>query len=327
MAPIRAGIIGARRKADGIGEYVARDLAALGAEVSAIAGTGPQTVEEARSNLRQRYGLAVRGYVDVGRMLTTERLDAVAICSPDAFHQRHIELALEHGVHALCEKPLVFEPGRDPVADARPLVEGFGRAGRVLMVNQQWPYTLPFFDRCHPGVRQGRPVEWLEMLMCPAVTGAEMIPNAMPHVLSMLLALAPPGGDIEELEITGPPNALEIHFDYVHSDGCTRVSAVFRQVAEKPRPAGYAINGRGVRRVIQMPDYSMFFEPGPIEVAVEQEGGAAATRVAVDDPLRLLLADFLDRVRNADTPQAVDPTLLESLRLLAEIHAGAMSVI
>ncbi|GMT39022.1 Gfo/Idh/MocA family oxidoreductase [Helicobacter bizzozeronii] len=37
-------------------------------------------------------------------------LDFMAICTPNYLHFEHIEFALSHGIHAICEKPLVLDP-------------------------------------------------------------------------------------------------------------------------------------------------------------------------------------------------------------------------
>jgi UDP-N-acetyl-2-amino-2-deoxyglucuronate dehydrogenase len=39
-----------------------------------------------------------------------ERIDRVAICSPNYLHDAHIRFALRSGSHAICEKPLVLNP-------------------------------------------------------------------------------------------------------------------------------------------------------------------------------------------------------------------------
>jgi UDP-N-acetyl-2-amino-2-deoxyglucuronate dehydrogenase len=44
------------------------------------------------------------------REISQEKVDYVAICSPNNLHDAHIRLALRIGAHAICEKPLVLNP-------------------------------------------------------------------------------------------------------------------------------------------------------------------------------------------------------------------------
>ncbi|MCE9543981.1 MAG: Gfo/Idh/MocA family oxidoreductase [Planctomycetia bacterium] len=347
---LRIGIVGARRAAQGIGQFIARELADLGADVCAIVGTRPETLAAAAEALRAYYGPSVRGYLTLDEMLRRESLDAVAICSPHDFHAEHLAQALAAGVHVLCEKPLVFTPLADNRAVAEPLVEGFAAAGKVLMVNTQWPYTLPAFDQCYPAVR-ANPFERLEMLLAPAVEGLEMIPNALPHVLSMLLACAPAGGRVENIRCDkSRKDRMDVSFDYVHAVGSVAVSSRSLYCPEQPRPAGYAINGSTVARTLRLTDYSIFFTPiaAPLWVAgetaqklgVDYSGafppapGARhnpspqSSAVRLEDPLRLLLADFISRTRREARLQPidateVDATVLDGVRLLDEIYRAA----
>ncbi len=333
MAPPRIGVIGARRNSQGIGEYVARDLASLGSKVTAIVGTTPETVDTARRNLSERYGLSVRGYCSVDAMLASEELDAVAICSPHQFHRAHLHAALRRSLHTLCEKPLLFEEGRDLVRDAQELVAGFAASRRVLMVNEQWPYTLPFFDQCWPHFRRkSDPPDRLSVLLCPSEKGEAMIPNALPHVLSLLLTLAPGGGQAEGIRIRAwGDDTLDLQFRYVHNLGETHVSSRFRQYPHQPRPAGYALNGFGVRRVIELPSYTMAFERCQFSqddefwrfVEYGNAGNAAEPQVPIADPLPRLLADFLHRIEFTGEDDCVHPTMVNNTRLLTEIVAAA----
>ncbi len=334
MAPLRIGVIGARRNSQGIGEYVARDLASLGASVTAIVGTTPDTVDAARRNLHARYGLSVRGYCSIEAMLESEPLDAVAICSPHRFHRAHLQSALNFRLHTLCEKPLVFEEGRDLARDAQAITAAFAAEHRVLMVNEQWPYTLPYFKRCWPrGNTHGAAPKQLAMFLSPSERGLAMIPNALPHVLSLLFAVAPAGGDAQDIEIdNSADDRLDVEFRYVHAQGETRVAARFRQYLQQPRPAGYALDGFGVRRVISSPDYSMSLERRAFTRNEEfwrfVEHGANngdGNRVALDDPLPRLLADFVHRIEYAGAEDRVCPTMVDNTRLLSEVVDAARS--
>jgi hypothetical protein len=319
--PLRIGIVGARRNRHGVGEHVARHLAALSAEVVAVVGTRPETAEEGRCQLEQRYGVRARAYTSLPGMLAEELPDAVAICSPQECHREHLEQALAAGVHVLCEKPLVFNPGRNPVDDARPLVGGFAAAGKVLMVNEQWPYTLPAFQRLYPRYQPGESIRDLTVLLSPSDPRPEMIPSALPHALSLLFALAPGGGRVERLEVlpresrNDAVTAADVHLDYRHRDGVTHVNVLLRHAASQPRPAGYVIDGYAGWRHVRMPSYEMW-------LATDAIADSAVRRVPLEDPLRLLLADFLNRCNQASAGADFkkDRTILQRLAILRDAY-------
>ncbi len=62
------------------------------------------TVREA---LGARYGVKEL-YADLPSLLKAVKLDALVIAAPDPFHPELAALALEAGLHVLCEKPLAL---------------------------------------------------------------------------------------------------------------------------------------------------------------------------------------------------------------------------
>jgi predicted dehydrogenase len=76
----------------------AHALRELGVPVTAVCGrsTAAKLADE----------LAATPYDDLVRLLETERPDVLHICTPNAAHSAQALLALEHGVHVVCEKPL-----------------------------------------------------------------------------------------------------------------------------------------------------------------------------------------------------------------------------
>jgi hypothetical protein len=296
----------------------------------AVAGSRRQSAEQAARGLADKHNLQLRAYGSLAEMLASEPLDAVAICSPQEFHRQHLIAALNAGVHVLCEKPLVFEPTRDVLADAEALIEGFAAAGKVLMVNEQWPYTLAGFERLYPdlGWRQSPPRAF-SMLLSPDATGPEMVPNALPHALSLLFTLAPTDGQASDIQVAFSENPAEassemaVAFRYRHRRGVTNVHVAMRRVPQPPRPAGYQIDGRWAFRRLEMPGYQMFLQSEP-----PCEGGApggGVRCVPLDDPLRRLLADFLNRCRRADerAESYRDASLLNRLAILHELYRAA----
>ncbi|MFY0633704.1 MAG: Gfo/Idh/MocA family oxidoreductase [Vannielia sp.] len=70
---------------------------------------------------------------DAEEMLTRHQLDFVDIITTAPTHRPLVELALRHGVHVICQKPFA-----ENMADARAMVEAADRAGKTLMVHENF---------------------------------------------------------------------------------------------------------------------------------------------------------------------------------------------
>jgi predicted dehydrogenase len=79
-----------------------------------------------------------------------EDADAVVVCSANADHRAHVELAAGHGRPVLCEKPLATT-----VEDAEAMVEACRRAGVLLQVAFTSRF-LPMVARARAAVGEGR---------------------------------------------------------------------------------------------------------------------------------------------------------------------------
>jgi len=101
---------------------------------------------------RARLGAALpeaRWYPTVDALLDAERLDFVDICTPPASHAQLIETAFGRGLHVLCEKPLVCDPG-DLVRLGRRARE----LGRILHTVHNWRYA-PIVQAIEKVIREG----------------------------------------------------------------------------------------------------------------------------------------------------------------------------
>jgi predicted dehydrogenase len=111
---VRAAIVGTG--------YVARvhahSLRELGVRVAAVCGHS--TTEELAGEL------GAAPYDDLARLLETERPDVLHVCTPNAAHAEQTLLALEHGVHVVCEKPLAVSS-----TEAAEMAEAASIAGLV----------------------------------------------------------------------------------------------------------------------------------------------------------------------------------------------------
>jgi hypothetical protein len=279
MAGLSVIVVGARTARQGIGEYVAAWFARHGARVAAVVGTTPATVAQARSALRERYDIDCGGYTDLDAALAEVPCDIAVLCSPYRVHAEQLLAVGRSGRHCLCEKPLVWPAptGEDPIAP-------FVSSGRLLEVLTQWPCTLPASHELHPRAA-GAAVEHFEMRLSPASSGLDMVPDAVPHFLSMIRALVGPGraSNLDAEFAAAEPRRLRLACDFVHARGRTRATLHLETCPRPPRPAWYSINGARVDREIENPGYRQFL-------------GAGDRRIALEDPLGLLVGRFLANV-------------------------------
>ena len=100
----------------GVGGYRAASLKAIRNGQPARRGGGSND----SVGILDRYSYDVRYFREIERFdrhldklrrgADGDRVDWVAICSPNYLHDAHIRLALRNGAHALCEKPIVINP-------------------------------------------------------------------------------------------------------------------------------------------------------------------------------------------------------------------------
>jgi UDP-N-acetyl-2-amino-2-deoxyglucuronate dehydrogenase len=95
-------------------------------ELAAVCDIDPTVVTEHA----QRY--RVPAYQDIEEMLTKERLDLVALCTPSGLHPQQAILAARHGVHVVTEKPMATR-WKDGVT----MVKACDEAGVRLFVVKQ----------------------------------------------------------------------------------------------------------------------------------------------------------------------------------------------
>ena len=277
MSVHRVLIVGARRRKQGLGEFIAQYFYEQGAEICGIVGTSSQSVEEAANHLQQQYEITSQGYTDLATAIEQTHPTCVVIASPTGVHRQHLETVAAFGVSCLCEKPLLWEDGTTCEPDeVERLVDHFCGEGQLLQLVTQWPETLDEYYSLYPEVK-AQPVERFEMLLGPTSSGINMAIDSLPHVLSMVHCLMGVG-EVQKVEATyNGHDHLDITFDYQHAEGRLEVIVNLIQSPESPRPAGYSINGHVVRRSIQLPEYQMMFTD------------ASGKQVAVEDPLKKLV--------------------------------------
>lgn len=124
-APLRLGIVGC-------GNIAARmhvpAWQAMPELVRVVAVADPS--EAARERVRELVGIdAADAYVEAEALLARDDLDAIDVCTPQAFRRDVLVGAARRGLHILCEKPLAASP-----ADAAAAVEAAAANGVQLAV-------------------------------------------------------------------------------------------------------------------------------------------------------------------------------------------------
>ncbi|WP_200975665.1 Gfo/Idh/MocA family protein [Echinicola sp. 20G] len=71
-------------------------------------------------------------------MLENPEIDAIAIYTPDKLHATHIKMAMEHGKHVVCTKPLL-----DDLREAKDLIDLQKKTGKRLFVGQSSRFFEP----------------------------------------------------------------------------------------------------------------------------------------------------------------------------------------
>ena len=97
MSVIKAGIIGT----GGISGAHFEGYKAAGIEVVAIADVNPEALQA-----RQKEWDVAKGYTSTEELLADPEVQAVSICTPNAYHHPATLAAAKAGVHILCEKPI-----------------------------------------------------------------------------------------------------------------------------------------------------------------------------------------------------------------------------
>ena len=119
---IRLGIIGTGGMANG---HAQSFQAIKGCKVTACADVVPGRAKA----FADRHGIPA-AYEDVEKMLSAEPLDGVSVVTTDAAHAPMSLLAIGHGLHVMCEKPLAAT-----LADAKRMAAAARRRKRLTAVN------------------------------------------------------------------------------------------------------------------------------------------------------------------------------------------------
>ncbi len=143
MRTVRYGILG-------FGLHGIRRLvpAYRAAGQSTLAGIWRRDPVKAEQNGRE-FGIP-HVFASAEELCTSPEIDAVFVTSPDALHCEHTLLALEHGKHVLCEKPLAMA-----ASDVESMIAAAAKGGLCFGAAQNFRYN-PSSDRIRSWIAEGR---------------------------------------------------------------------------------------------------------------------------------------------------------------------------
>jgi D-apiose dehydrogenase len=101
-------------------------------ELVAVCDIDPQRVAAAATEF------GATAYLDARELLESEQVDFIDIATTPPTHRAMVELAAEHGVAAICQKPLAWE-----MADAKAMVEAMAAKGLPFMVHENFRFQYP----------------------------------------------------------------------------------------------------------------------------------------------------------------------------------------
>jgi hypothetical protein len=302
---MKAAVIGATRNHNGIGEYIAKYLHVNDVEVACVLGSTQISATSAAANLT-KHGIKAKAYTSFSKMMRDDRVDCVAIASPSHTHKIYIEKCIEEGVHIFCEKPFISPsmPYQDEWIE-----NAFIQAqekGIVIAMNSQWPFSLPFYkELC--GMTDSEGIREFAIRLSPLSLGREMIPDSVPHALSLLYCAAGLG-TMEDLIFDKGDDALMIRFDYL--TGQTRCAVKIEMVREieQPRTFSFGFNGLIARRHIDLGTYTLHltYKDKILKIA---------------DPLGLSVRDFVCAARTGGEALLGRRHIIHTASMLRQIYA------
>lgn len=305
---MKIAVIGAGRTVNGIGPYIAKYFQKHDVPVVAVLGRSAASSARAAADL-EPYGIRAAAYSSFTEMVSEVRPDAVAIASPTATHAAYIEHCLASGVHFLCDKPFAAPDTPDLTAWLVSVLRRAHTKGLTVVMNSQWPFVLPWYVKLCGEVKPDK-VRTFAMRLSPGVSGPAMIPDSLPHALSLLYDTLG-NGEIKGLTFKRQGEAHIIEYTYATDQ--TRCAATITLVREptQPRTLTFGFDGRIAARAIDPATYAMSLT-------------CRGKSLAIPDPLELSVKDFIESLAGKHVPRIGVDHIARTTMLLQQVHDAAI---
>jgi hypothetical protein len=230
----------------------------------------------------------------------------VAIASPSHTHKEYIDKCIGAGVHIFCEKPFISPDMPHQEAWIENTFNQAQEKGIIIALNSQWPFCFPSYEELCGRLEPTKITEF-SIRLSPLSEGRAMIPDSVPHALSLLFNAAG-SGIVEDLSLERGNDTLIVRFTYLTE--YTRCAALIEMVreTEQPRTFSFGFNGCVVRRHIDPKTYILHLTYGD-------------KILKIADPLGLSVRDFVESIRTRREPVIGRRHITHTVSMLRQIYA------
>ena len=315
--------------ASGIGRSHARWFAGQGCELVSVLGSSDESAARTGEVLGADFGFAGATYSSLTTLLHESQPDAVCISTPGELHFLQSLECLEAGAHVLCEKPLVYAPGRkirENLDGAKELVRLARKKNLVLGAQLQYGAATPIL--CKMSGMAPSEVGDFAMELETTNPKASREPRELwidlgPHALSVAQFLGGEGSRLleESVRVLAAPGfdatEVSVRFQLARADGqlvtCrTILRALDSTFSGRKAVRRFAFNGRVVTY------QGMAGEGGQYQAQYTAPDGYTNIH---PDPVAYLIGDFVRAIRQRDRPLISGEFGLQNLEWLLKIAA------
>jgi len=301
---MKIAIIGAGRTNNGIGPFIGKFFQKNNADVTAVLGTSEASTRKAAEALKHD-GRVPRPYTEIDALLDNEPLDIAVIASPAVTHLTYLTACIEAGLHIFCEKPFI-DPGMPDVPGRlENIFQDSKRQRLTIAMNSQCPFLLADYERfC--GRLLPQDADHFSIRLSPMVDGRDMIPDSVPHALSLLYTVLG-NGETEDLRIKQGEKQMAVTGIYRALSTECRFRIDLERHPRQPRPFSFGWNRRTIHRRITLEPYEISFQYGD-------------TIRKVADPLELSVQNFLAAIQKQEDPKIGRDHIVDTTVLLKRIY-------
>ena len=191
-------------------------------------------------------------------------------------------------------------------------MEGFRQKGLRVGMNSQWPFAMNAYEEMCGKLDKKRQDRFF-VLMSPFSPGKEMIPESIPHSLSLLYC-SQGEGEVRDLSVECPlEREMLIRFTYLSKRGTCDVTIRLINQREQPREFQFGFDDQIVSRRIDLRNYEIYFQ---------HEG----REMKIVDPVALSVENFMKAAGEGREPLVGGVHILNNLHLLKKIYDGYEAV-